>query len=118
MARPRSRADRGSYPLDTAQSTPEARSRVKLPPDPYRDDEPRPGRARRPLILLGALVALVAVIAIVNRSSHHSSASGSTQTAGDLQTAAGSAGSDPATGPVTTPFAGSGLPTGTADKVP
>jgi hypothetical protein len=117
MARPRSRADRGSYPLDTAQSTPEARTRVKLPPDPYRDDEPRPGRARRPLILLGALVALVAVIAIVNRSSHHSS-SGSTQTAGDSQSTAGSSASGSATGPVTTPFTGSGLPTGTADKVP
>ncbi len=117
MARPRSRADRGSYPLDTAQSTPEARTRVKLPPDPYRDDEPRPGRARRPLILLGALAALVAVIAIVNRSSHHAS-SGGTQTTGDSQSTAGSAASSSATGPVTTPFVGNGLPTGTADKVP
>jgi hypothetical protein len=105
--------------LDTAQSTPEARTRVKLPPDPYRDDQPRPSRARRPLILLGALVALVAVIAIVNRSTHHSS--GSTQATGDMQSAAASGSSSPdatGTGPVAAPFTGSGLPANTADKVP
>src|SRR5882757_1039623 len=118
MARPRSRADRGSYPLDTAQSTPEARTRVKLPPDPYRDDEPRPGRARRPLILLSALVALVAAVTIVNRSTHHSSTGAP---AAGQQAASGSAASGPAassTGPVTTPAVGNGLPTNTADKVP
>jgi hypothetical protein len=118
MARPRSRADRGSYPLDTAQGVPEARTRVKLPPDPYGDDEPRPGRGRRPLILLGALVALVAAIAIVNRSSHHAS---NPQSAGDTQSAGSSASagaSGTASGPVTTPFTDSGVPTGTADKVP
>ena len=104
--------------MDTAQSPPEARTRVKLPPDPYRDDDPRPGRARRPLILVGALVAFVAVIAIVNRSSHHST--GTTQGASDSQSTAGSgsAGANSsATGPVTTQFSG-GLPAGTADKVP
>lgn len=116
MARPWSRADRGSYALDTAQSTPEARTRVKLPPDPYRDDEPRPGRGRRPLILLAALVALVAAITIVNRSTHHS---GGSPTAGQSPAAAGS--SNPAvnpTGPVTSQFDGSGLPGNTADGVP
>jgi hypothetical protein len=107
--------------LDTAQSTPEARTRVKLPPDPYRDDEPRPGRARRPLVLLGALVALVAAVAIVNRSTHHSnggptaaqqSASGSGSGPGAGSPSANS------TGPVTTPFEGNGLPSNTADKIP
>jgi len=116
MARPWSRADRGSYALDTAQSTPEARTRVKLPPDPYRDDEPRPGRGRRPLVLLAALVALVAAITIVNRSTHHS---GGSPTA-DQSTAASNA-SNPAanpTGPVTSQFDSSGLPGNTADGVP
>ena len=116
MARPWSRADRGSYALDTAQSTPEARTRVKLPPDPYRDDEPRPGRGRRPLILLAALVALVAAITIVNRSTHHS---GGSPTAGQSSAVSGS--SNPAvnpTGPVTSQFDGSGLPGNTADGVP
>lgn len=116
MARPWSRTDRGSYALDTAQSTPEARTRVKLPPDPYRDDEPRPGRGRRPLILLAALVALVAAITIVNRSTHHS---GGSPTAGQSSAVSGS--SNPAadpTGPVTSQFDGSGLPGNTADGVP
>lgn len=116
MARPWSRADRGSYALDTAQSTPEARTRVKLPPDPYQDDEPRQGRGRRPLVLLAALVALVAAITIVNRSTHHS---GGSPTAG--QSAAGSGSSSQAassTGPVTSQFDNSGLPGNTADGVP
>jgi hypothetical protein len=102
--------------LDTAQSTPEARTRVKLPPDPYRDDEPRPGRGRRPLVLLAALVALVAAITIVNRSTHHS---GGSPTAD--QSSAPSNASNPATnpaGPVTSQFDSSGLPGNTADGVP
>jgi hypothetical protein len=102
--------------LDTAQSTPEARTRVKLPPDPYRDDEPRPGRGRRPLVLLAALVALVAAITIVNRSTHHS---GGSPTAD--QSSAPSGSSNPAanpTSPVTTQFDNSGLPGNTADGVP
>jgi hypothetical protein len=116
MARPRSRADRGSYPLDTAQSPPEARTRVKLPPDPYLDDEPRPRRGRRPLILLGALVALVVVITIVNRTTRHS-----TDTQAGNQPAAstganGSAGNT--SGPVTAPLQSSGLPANSADSIP
>jgi hypothetical protein len=122
MARPRSRADRGSYPLDTAQSPPEARTRVKLPPDPYRDDEPRSGRARRPLILLGALATLAVAVAIVNHSTHHSSDNGQpsgrqSAPAAGSGSGAGSASANP-TGPVTTPYQDSGLPTNTADKVP
>lgn len=120
MARPRSRADRGSYPLDTAQSTPEARTRVKLPPDPYRDDEPRPGRGRRPLILLGALVALVVAITIVNRTTHHSSdpqSGGQPSAPVGAGTDAGASAADPS-GPATAPIAGSGLPANTADSIP
>ncbi len=116
MARPWSRADRGSYALDTAQSTPEARTRVKLPPDPYRDDEPRPARGRRPLVLLAALVALVATVTIVNRSTHHS---GTAPAAGQSSSGAGSASQAAgSTGPVTSQFGGSGLPANTADGVP
>ncbi len=122
MARPRSRADRGSYPLDTAQSTPEARTRVKLPPDPYRDGgAPRPPRGRRPLILVGALVALVAVIAIVNRSTNHGS---SPQSDGQASASDGSNSGSPASSagsgsnaPVTVPQ-GAGLPSNSADGVP
>ncbi|HEU5354264.1 MAG TPA: hypothetical protein VFU65_07365 [Actinocrinis sp.] len=106
--------------MDTAQSTPEARTRVKLPPDPYQDDEPRAGRGRRPLVLLAALVALVAAITIVNRSTHHS---GGSPTSG--QSAAGSGSSSgssnqatTSTGPVTSQFNNSGLPGNTADGVP
>ncbi|MBS2962285.1 hypothetical protein KGA66_04455 [Actinocrinis puniceicyclus] len=104
--------------MDTAQSTPEARTRVKLPPDPYRDDEPRPGRARRPLILLVALAALVTVITIVNRSTHQS---GGPAAAGQSAPSAGSSDTNAAagaTGPVATPFQNSGLPANTADGVP
>jgi hypothetical protein len=107
--------------LETAQSTPETTTRVKLPPDPYGDDDPRPGRARRPLILIGALVALFLVVALVNRSTHHSSGP---QTAGQspsgASTSTNSVGNPAAssTGPVTTPFQGNGIPANSADKVP
>lgn len=118
MARPRSRADRGSYPLDTAQNTPEARTRVKLPPDPYLDDEPRPRRGRRPIILLGALIALVVVITIVNRTTHHST---DTQ-AGTQPSASAGGGSNgsaaDASGPAVVPIQSSSLPTNSADNIP
>lgn len=116
MARPWSRVERGSYALDTAQSTPEARTRVKLPPDPYQDDEPSPRRGRRPLVLLAALVALVAAIAIVNHSTHHSGgAPAAGQSAGNAGSGSQAAGS---TGPATSQFSNSGLPANTADGVP
>jgi hypothetical protein len=119
MARPRSRADRGPYPLDSAQSTPEVRTRVKLPPNPYLDDEPSPRRGRRPLILLGALIALVAAVAIVNRTSHHDNAA---QGGGQPSSPAAGVGSSTpvadSTAPVTAPIQGSGLPANTADQIP
>lgn len=101
--------------MDIAQSTPEARTRVKLPPDPYGDDEPRPGRGRRPLVLVVALVALVAAIAIVN-GSHHS---GGGQASGQSAASSGSpnAATNP-TAPVTSQFGNSGLPGNSADSVP
>src|SRR5437868_11560041 len=96
MALPR-RADRGSYPLETEQSTPEARTRVKLPPDPYSSTD-RPKRGRRPLILIGAIVALFVAVALVNRSTHHSSgATGASQT-GSSSTPAAGAGSNASAG--------------------
>jgi hypothetical protein len=119
MARLRSRAERESYPLDPAQSTPEVRTRVKLPPDPYGDDPGR-SRVRRPLILLGALVALVVAVAIVNGTTHHS---GDPQSAGQpsTPTAAGDSSTGAAAdvnGPATAPIQGSGLPSNTADSIP
>ncbi len=119
MARPGSRADRGSYPLDTAQNTPEARTRVKLPPDPYLDDEPRPRRGRRPLILLGAVVALVLVVTIVNRTTHHSA--GAQPGAGAQPSSSAGASSSLGTdtgGPIAAPIQSGSLPTTTADNVP
>jgi len=109
MVRLRNRADRESYPLDPAQSTPEARTRVKLPPDPYGDDDPGRSRFRRPLILLGALVALVVAVAIVNGTTHHSS---DPQSAGQQSTPAGAGNSSTgaaadANGPATAPIQGS-----------
>lgn len=120
MARLRSRAERESYPLDPAQSTPEVRTRVKLPPDPYGDDDPGRSRVRRPLILLGALVALVVAVAIVNGTTHHS---GDPQSAGQpsTPTAAGDSSTGAAAnvnGPATAPIQGSGLPSNTADSIP
>jgi hypothetical protein len=110
--------------LDTAQNAPEARTRVKLPPDPYSASDARPKRGRRPLIIIGAVLALFIAIALVNRSTHHSSGNttasqtGSSPTtgAGSNPTAAAAGGT--ATGPVTSPIQGSGLPSGTADSIP
>jgi hypothetical protein len=123
MALPR-RADRGPYPLDTAQNTPEARTRVKLPPDPYSAAETKSRRGRRPLIIIGAILALFIAIALVNRSTHHSSdnttatqsGSGPAPSAGSNTAAATTDGST--AGPVTAPFQGSGLPDATADNIP
>src|SRR5579883_2636377 len=126
MALPR-RADRGSYELDdAAQSTPETRTRVKLPPDPYGFSDARPKRGRRPLVIVGAIVVLFVAIALVNRSTHHSSGgsangqTGTNATTGTGSNANGSTGSPvgSATGPATSPIQGSGLPSGTADSIP
>ncbi|MGH3417736.1 MAG: hypothetical protein ACRDSS_14795, partial [Actinocrinis sp.] len=107
--------------MDTAQSTPEARTRVKLPPDPYQDGgQPRPPRGRRPLVLAGALVLLVAVITIVNRGTHHGSspqADGQPSASGSNNGSSASNGSTGSTAPVTVPQ-GAGLPSNSADGVP
>lgn len=118
MARPRSRADRGPYPLDTAQSPPEARTRVKLPPDPYLDDEPRPRRGRRPLILLGALIALVVAITIVNRTARHSNDAQTGNQPSASSGAASSGAAADASGPATVQIQGSSLPSTTSDDIP
>lgn len=122
MARLRSRAERESYLLDGVQSAPETRTRVKLPPDPYGDDEPRRSRVRRPLILLGALIALVLAVAIVNSTTHHSNdpQSGgqpSSPTGAGVPSGDNNGGADPS-GPATAPIQGSGLPANSAGTIP
>jgi hypothetical protein len=123
MARLRIRAERESYLLDGVQSAPETRTRVKLPPDPYGDDEPRRSRVRRPLVLLGALIALVLAVAIVNSTTHHSN---DPQSGGQPSTPTGAGapsgvdnggGADPS-GPATAPIQGSGLPANSAGTIP
>jgi hypothetical protein len=104
------------------QSAPETRTRVKLPPDPYGDDEPRRSRVRRPLILLGALIALVLAVAIVNSTTHHSNdpQSGgqpSSPTGAGVPSGDNNGGADPS-GPATAPIQGSGLPANSAGTIP
>lgn len=121
MARLRSRADRESYLLDGVQSAPEARTRVKLPPDPYGDDEPRRSRVRRPLILLGALVALVVAVAIVNGTHHSSDPQSGVGGQPSAATGGGNPSSGPAadvSGPAVSSIQGSGLPSNTAGTIP
>jgi hypothetical protein len=95
--------------LESVKSGSGPTTRLKLPPDPYGDDEPRPGRGRRPLILIGVLAALFLVIALVNRNTHHSPAA---QASGQP-----SAPTSSSTESLTTPQ-GAGLPTNSADQVP
>lgn len=97
--------------MDTAQSTPQARTRVKLPHDPY-GDEPGPRRGRRPLVLGGALLALLLTVTLVNRGGH-GSAAGRTADNTDANTPATTGGAAQ-----TVPFQASGLPAGSADQVP
>jgi hypothetical protein len=81
----------------------------------------RPKRGRRPLILIGAIVALFVAIALVNRSAHHSSGTaGAAQTGSSATAGAGSntSGAGAVTAPSTAPIQGSGLPNGTADSIP
>jgi hypothetical protein len=109
--------------LDTAQNTQEVHTRVKLPPDPYNSTVAKPKRGRRPLVLIGAVLALFVAIALVNRGTHHSSGSpASAQSGSNTATGAGSNASGSGTGAtdgsVTSPIQDSGLPSNTADSVP
>ena len=122
MSRPR-RTDRGS----TVEAGPTrrgpaagasgARTRIKLPVDPYSpyaEDAPRRSRLRGPLIVVGVVVVLFAVIALVNQNDHGSSPAKTT-------TAKSSSGATPAAGAtgtaLTDAYSGS-LASGSADGVP
>jgi len=115
VSRPR-RTDRGSTveagPIrrEPAAGASGARTRVKLPVDPY-SAAPRPPRLRGPLIAGGLVVTLFAVIALVNQGGKGGS---------PKSTAAASAASAPATGspsPLTTTY-DAGQASNTADGVP
>jgi hypothetical protein len=130
VSRPR-RTDRGS----TVEAVPKrrgsaagasggARTRIKLPVDPYSQyAEDAPSRSRRlrgPLIVVGVVIVLFAVIALVNQNSHDSAAktaaaasSGATPSAGASAAAAANA-----TGTALTNAYAAGRPSGNANGVP
>jgi len=128
VSRPR-RTDRGS----TVEAGPTrrgpaagasgARTRIKLPVDPYSpyaEDAPRRSRRLRgPLIIVGVVVVLFAVIALVNQNDHGSSAGKSTADASSAASpathAAAGAG---ATGSALTNAYSSSLASGNADGIP
>lgn len=95
-----------------------ARTRIKLPADPYAEEAPRPlgRRLRGPLIALGLVLALFAVIALVN---HGRDAPAKSEPAAADATAGGTAAPAPApsAGSVTVPST-SGQAASSADGVP
>jgi hypothetical protein len=110
-AGPRTRREPGPG----AQPAGAARTRIRLPADPYADEAPRRLglRLRGPLIGLGLVLALFAVIALVNHD--HGSAKGQSTAA------TGAAGTPTAATPgatsVTAPYT-AGQASGSADGVP
>ena len=124
MSRPR-RTDRGS----TVEAGPNrrgpaagasgARTRIKLPTDPYAEQAPRRSRLRGPLIVVGVVVVLFAVIALVNQNNHNSSAPKSTAATSAVTPGAG-AGASPSAGPTALPTTAynAGQASGSADGVP
>ena len=122
MSRPQ-RTDRGSTveagPTrrpPAAGSSGAARTRIKLPTDPYSENLPRRSRLRGPLIVGGVIVALFAVIALVNQGGHKG---GGTQAAGATASASATPTPSPTAAPtsVTTPY-DAGQASDTADGVP
>jgi hypothetical protein len=124
VSRPR-RTDRGSTVeagptrRPPAGSSAGARTRIKLPADPYAESAPRRPRLRGVLIAGGVIVALFAIIALVNQSGH----GGSPKTAAANTNA--NSGSTPtpsavpsATSTSVTEAYGSGLASGSAANVP
>ena len=125
MSRPR-RTDRGS----TVEAGPTrrgpaagasgARTRIKLPVDPYSqyaEDAPRRSRRLRgPLIVVGVVIVLFAVIALVNQNDHNSSAGKSTADASSAATHASAAAG--ATGSALTNAYSASQASGNADGVP
>jgi hypothetical protein len=96
-----------------------ARTRIKLPADPYADEAPRSFalRMRAPLIALGLVIALFAVIALVN---HGHSAPAKSEPAAAATGTAGTASAAPSATSatsVTVPYS-AGQATDSADGVP
>ena len=125
MSRPR-RTDRGSTveagptrrgPAADASAGGGARTRIKLPVDPYSssyaEQAPRRSRLRGPLIVIGVVVVLFAVIALVNQNDRGSAP----KTAGAAATGAASSAPSATSTNVTTTY-GSALASGSADGVP
>jgi hypothetical protein len=123
------RAEQGQS-LDAAQDTPSVRTRVKLPPDPYRGENPRPPRGRGMIIFFGVLLLVLGIIAFVNRSGHGSApapvatkppgapaaSAGSTQNPGDSGSTQGQ-GSVGVPAPATVPYQ-DGVPQTDAEQIP
>jgi hypothetical protein len=93
-----------------------ARTRIKLPADPYAEEAPRSLglRLRGPLIALGLVLALFAVIALVN---HGRGASPRSEPAASTGSAGTSAGGSPSASSVTVAY-DAGQASGSADGVP
>jgi hypothetical protein len=122
VSRPR-RTDRGSTveagPTrrgPAAGASGAARTRIKLPADPYSADVPRRSRLRGPLIVVGVVVVLFAVIAVVNSSSHKNSPS-SPKAASATSGATPTPGASSSSTSVTSVY-GAGLASSSADGVP
>jgi hypothetical protein len=97
-----------------------ARTRIKLPDDPYGEQRQRGigSRLRGPLIVLGLVLALFGIIALVNNGHDKGGQAKAASTAsGSASPAASATGSAVPTGPFTTAFA-AGQAKGEADGVP
>jgi hypothetical protein len=90
-----------------------ARTRIRLPDDPYSADVPRRSRLRGPLIVVGVVVVLFAVIALVNQNHHDSTPKSAAATS-----AASAAPTPGASSTSVTTTYGAGLALGSADGVP
>jgi hypothetical protein len=121
VSRPR-RTDRGSTveagptrrgPADASAGA--ARTRIKLPVDPYAEHVPRRSRLRGPLIIGGVVVALFAIIALVNQNDHNSSPKSTAAAATSGPSATPDASS---TAPLSTTTYDAGQAAGSADGVP
>lgn len=122
VSRPR-RTDRGSSVeagprtrRPAAGQSAGARTRIKLPADPYAEQAPRglAPRLRGPLIGLGLVLALFAVIALVN---HGGKSTAGNAAATQTGTPAVSSAPTGTTGPVTAPYT-AGQASDSADGVP
>jgi hypothetical protein len=96
-----------------------ARTRIKLPVDPYAEQAPRGlgARLRGPLIGLGLVLVLFAVIALVNHAHGNNSGSSGAAAASGTATPAASPTGTAASGSLTSPYT-AGQAADSADGVP